>query len=112
MRSVLLCILAFWFCVIGVADASAGRAGHLAKEGSGNAGGCAKGGPSVETLSCAHKKVTHRSNRLLLLDQALPTAQEGAPAVETIKSLANGAAPLNPWFPERGAIGVRVKVAW
>lgn len=95
-----------------MANASAGRAGQLAKKESGITGGCPSGGSSVEILSCAHKRVSRRSNRPLLLDQALPTAQEGAPAVETIKPLANGAAPLNPWFPERGAIGVRVKVAW
>ena len=57
-------------------------------------------------------KPLRSSATTLTLGPAVPPEQEVSPTIKSVQSLANGAAPVNPWFPERGAIGVRMKVTW
>ena len=97
---------------MGVAHASTQSASPLGKDASGSASKGRTSNAEVGTSSASHPRGSSRANDPLLLDQSAPSMHQAAPPVEAIKSLATGAAPLNPWFPERGAIGVRVKVTW
>jgi hypothetical protein len=53
--------------------------------------------------------ITHQR---LILDAPIHVKESNGGSLQTIQSLANGDSVINPWMPGRGAIGVKVKVAW
>lgn len=112
MRSLVLGLLACWICVVPQAYALTGNQGPTTK---GDPAVIAK---SARTVPASSKRQTlspptNRVNQTqLTLDPPSKVSAPQSSTVETITSLANGSAPINPWVPERGAIGVRVKVTW
>lgn len=52
------------------------------------------------------------SERKLILDVPPEPKDNSIGAADTIRSLASGDSLVNPWFPGKGAIGVKVKVTW
>ena len=58
----------------------------------------------IEPNASAHRK--------LILDAPVQVKEPEGDSLKTIKSLANGDSLINPWVPGRGAIGVKVQVAW
>jgi hypothetical protein len=107
-----LLILASWFCVTGVAYASTHIPATGDKDTSVNLGKIRASNADRGTRRPSQTRGSNSSNQPLLFDQASPATPEASPTGDTIKSLATGTAPVNPWFPERGAIGVRYKVTW
>ena len=65
--------------------------------------------PQVKRIPIEPKASTHRK---LVLDAPVEVKEPEGESLKTIKSLANGDSLINPWVPGRGAIGVKVQVAW
>jgi len=65
--------------------------------------------PQVKRVPIEPNASTHRK---LVLDAPVQVKEPGGDSLKTIKSLANGDSLINPWVPGRGAIGVKVQVAW
>ena len=65
--------------------------------------------PQVKRIPIEPNASTHRK---LVLDAPVEVKEPEGESLKTIKSLANGDSLINPWVPGRGAIGVKVQVAW
>jgi hypothetical protein len=112
MRYLVLGLLACWICVVPEAYALTGNQGPTTKGGSAAIAKSAKTIPASSRRQNLSPPTSRANQAQLSLD---PPSKVGAPqssTVESITSLANGSGPINPWVPERGAIGVRVKVTW
>jgi hypothetical protein len=112
MRSLVLGLLACWICVVPETYALSGNQGPTTKGERSVPAKPARGGGAQAGHELLSPSTTRTNSSPLVLETPSKVQQPQSSAVETITSLANGSAPLNPWVPERGAIGVRVKVTW
>jgi hypothetical protein len=112
MRSLVLGLLVCWICVVPEAYALSGSQGPTTKGQRSVTAKTARSGGARAGYETRLPSTTRTNSSQLLLETPSKVHSPQSSAVETITSLANGSAPLNPWVPERGAIGVRVKVTW
>ena len=73
---------------------------------------CRDSGPLTPQVKRVPIEPNASAHRKLVLDAPVQVKEPGGDSLKTIKSLANGDSLINPWVPGRGAIGVKVQVAW